>query len=295
METTTVSPALATSLLGEVVTWDVHNSGIDYEKMLEALDSAGLDKKSAHELTPKSAFSRACKDLKKDRAIDKLKISKAGMASFQFTAKKKAGDGKIDYDYECLVEIDCDSGSISCPENPQLEGQAKELVAFAMQTRTAQDITRLVQGLFERHADLYPINPRKGVAYFVPECHREFTTRIERFLKELGGVLHRFPVPKGTAAGNASVKDAVQSGLSALLAELNQAVQTWDDTTRSSTMEKAAERYSQIKYKVEAYTEYLGAEQDRLKIEVEKAQAELRKKVAELKPADEAQPAAAAA
>lgn len=288
-------PETSPALLGEVVTWDVQGNGIDYEKMLEALDTAGLNKDSAHELTPRSAFSRACKDLKKDRAIDKLKISKAGVASFQFTAKKKAGDGKIDYDYECLVELDCDSGTVSCPENPQLEGQAKELIAFAMQTRTAQDITRLVQRLFERHADLYPINPRKGVAYFVPECHREFTTRVERFLKELGGMLHRFPVPKGTDAGNASVKDAVQSGLSALLVELNQAVQTWDDTTRTSTMLKAAERYSQIKYKVEAYTEYLGAEQDRLKVEVEKAQAELRKKVAELQPAEESAPAAAAA
>jgi hypothetical protein len=281
-------------LLGEIVTWDIRGGEVDYAGMQDAMTKAGLNPDAAHELTTRSAFSRACKDLKKERAIDKLHIDKGGIAKFQFTTKKKADDGTIEYDFECLVELDCDTGAITC-QNDELAKQAQELLAYAMQMRTAQDISRLVQALFEKNADLYPINPRKGVAYFVPEHHREFTARIDQFLQGVNGVLWRFPVPSGTAIGNASVRDAVESGLSVLLGELDEAVQSWDDTTRTSTMEKAAEKYQAIAFKIECHKELLNEKQEILMQRLEQAKADLRRKVGELKPEDEATPEAAAA
>lgn len=279
-----------TELLGEVVTWDLRSTEVSYQKVIDALASAGLDPEIAGEMSPSSAFGRACKHLKDARAIDKVKVDH-GIASFQFT-KKHLADCKIDYDFECIVTLDMNSGAISCPENSTLERQAQELLAHAVQTRNAQDVTRLVQKMFETHADLFPINPRKGVAYFVPEQHREFTTKVDTFLATLGGCLSRFPVPKGTQQGNASVKEAVQNGLSAVLSELNEAVGSWDETTRKTTMERASERMLVIKHKIEAYGEYLESEQDRLKEGLAVAMQQLKEKILTLKPEDQPEVAA---
>lgn len=274
---------MTTELLGEVVSWDMHGTPITHGDIRQALQDAGLDPDEAQELTNQQAFGRACKDLKKDRAIDKLDIG-GGVAKFQLTRKKKNDDtGTIDFDYEAIVVLDCKTGDVSCPESSVIEQQARGLLAFAMQARSAQDVTRLVQRLFAKNADLFQLNS-KGCAYFTPIQHRDFTERVEQFLTKLGGTLQRFPVPCGTPQGNASVKEAVQAGLSTLLAELNETVSTWDETTRKSTMEKAAEKYQVIEYKISAYADYLESEQDKLKAKLAEAKKELAKKVLELTP-----------
>jgi hypothetical protein len=267
-------------LLGEIVTWDITKADTSFANVQSSLTDAGLDPAAAAELTPRTAFNRACKDLKKERAIDKLR-KEGDLLKFQFT-KKHLEEGKIQYDYECFVTLNPDTGDISCPENPALETAARQMFAIAMQQRNSQDITRLVQKLFTEHADLYAINPRKGVAYFVPECHRGFTAKVDTFLGKLGGCLLRFPVPSGTTEGNASVREAVQQGLGALLDELNQTVASWDEGTRKSTQDRALARWEAIKYKVEAYAEYLGDEQSRMLEAVAVARKALAEKVMSL-------------
>lgn len=278
----------SSNLLGEVVTWDLDKALTTYSAVRDSLAAAGLEPDEAKELKPRAAFSRACKDLKQDRTIDKLKISDEGLEKFQFTRKETSATGTIDFDYECVVELDCENGDVACPENPEMARRAQELLGHAMQMRNAQDITRLVQRLFEKNADLYPINPRKGVAYFVPDAHRPFTARVEEFLKRLGGKLCRFPVPRGTPEGNASVKEAVQSGLSSLLAELDEKVKGWDETTRKSTMERALEEYQAVAYKVDAYAEYLESEQEGLRQKLAEAKQKLASKITESFPEQQA-------
>ncbi len=272
------------TLLGEVVTWDLRSAEVSYAELVESLKNAGLDPGEATELSHRSAFGRACKHLKEERAIDKLQYDAATKTlRFQFTRKHLAG-GRFEYDYECMLSLDPDTGAVTCAENQAMEQHARELLQHAIDTRNAQDVTRLVQKLFKEHADLYPINPKKGVAYFCPLAHRDFTEKVEAFLVAMGGSLWRFPVPSGTPQGNASVKEAVQSGLQSLLGELSAAVEGWDETTRKSTMDKALERWQAIRHKVECYEEYLGAEQERLKEELSRAKEELARRITELKP-----------
>lgn len=267
-----------TDLMGDVVTWDTSSTLASHAEVCLALKDADLPPDAASELSNRSAFGRACKDLKADRAIDKLE-TKGKVARFQFTKKHVDSAGLLDYDYECVVELDLGNGDITCPENAALEVQAQSLFATAMQLRNAQDITRLVQKLFKENADLYPVNPRKGVAYFVPAQHADFTDKVETFLKSLGGTLWRFPVPKGTDAGNASVRDAVQGGLSSLLGELQETVSNFGDSTKERTMERVMERYQTIAYKVDAYAEYLGSEQQKLQDKLAEAKEDLKQKI----------------
>lgn len=264
-------------LLGEVVSWDMKSREVAYDEVVDALDAAGLDSSAAKELSNASAFGRACSHLKENRTIDKLSVEN-GVAQFQFTAKHLAG-GLFSYSHECVVELELATGAITCPENPAIADHARELFAFAHRTRTTQDVTRLVQKMFAEHADLIPICPRKGVAYFVPERHRGFSAKVDQFLQALGGGLARFPVPKGTDEGNRSVRDAVQTSLNGVLTELDATVEGWDEKTRKSTMERAFAQWEKIAYKTEAYAEYLGTEQAMLRDKLEEAKAKLAEKI----------------
>lgn len=282
---------MSTELLGEIVSWEMNGQVLALNQIQEALRDSGLDPNEANELTNRQAFGRACRELKANRSIDKLQIGTGPIAKFQLTKKETTVTGTIDFDYEAIIELNCDTGAISCPESSELEKQATELLAFAAQTRNSQDVTRIVQRLFRRNADLFPINS-KGVAYFAPEAHREFTGKVDDFLQKLGGKLQRFPVPRGTEQGNASVKDAVQGGLAAMVDELNEVVSHWDETTRKATMEKAFERYDRVAVKIDAYATYLECAQDNLKAKLAEAKAELAKKIAAAHPEPAEQSAA---
>jgi len=282
-------------LLGEIITWDMDTMEVAYPDVVAALQSAGLPTGDAADLRPVTAFGRAVRDLREGRSIDRVTHDRtSGVISFQFTRKALDSSGlQIAFDYEATCELQPDSGDITCPQSPEIETHARTMFAHAMAHRTTSDVTRLVQKLFQGHADLYPINPRKGVAYFVPEAHRSFTAQVEQFLSALGGRLLRFPVPKGTPEGNSAVKASVEDGLTALSHELDQAVDQWDEKTRQGTFTKATARWQEIKHKAEAYSEYLGDRQASLLAHLAEQKQRLAAKVMELTAAKDAAQAAA--
>lgn len=267
----TTSPAL----LGEVVAWDLASCEVPFSRVREALAAAGLSPDLAADLAAKTAFRRALASFREDRAIDQLKDAPEGAIVFQFT-RKHLEESRIEFAYETTVTLHVARGEIDCP-NEQIADHAREMFDHALGHRTTSDITRLVQSLFQSHADLMPLVPRKGVAYFVPDRFRDFTAKVQAFLHSMGGKLCRMPVPAGTPEGNRSVKDAVEDGLSALAAELDESVEAWNDKTRSSTFENAAERWRQIRHKAEAYSEYLADRQTAILDRLE----ETKRKIAE--------------
>jgi hypothetical protein len=253
-------------LHGEIVSWDTKSSELSIASIRDALSDAGLPDDVAKDLNNRSAFSRAAKHLKENRSIDKVKDTKDNKIIFQLT-RKEVIDDKVDFNYETQVTLDTSSGDITS-DDPVIEKQARELFAHAMQVRTASDVTRMVQSLFKNNADLFPINPTKGVAYFVPSKFSEFTAKVEKFLSTVGGNVCRFPVPKGTAEGNRSVMEAVSSGMQTLLDELEESIDSWDDTTRQDTMKRGIEKYRIAEHKINSYSEFL---QDRLDLMLGKA------------------------
>lgn len=261
-------------LHGEIVTWGKFRiAELTIKDVRTALEVNGLPLDVAHDLSNKSAFGRACKDLKKDRQIDKLK-HEGGIYSFQLT-QRAMQDGKLEFVFETIVTLHGETGKIEC-ENTGIRLLAEELFKQAMIRRTAQDVTRACQKLFATKAELWPINPEKGVAYFVPNSFREFTAKVEGFVSALGGKLSRFPVPRGTPEGDASVKDAFESRMKADIDELTSIVESFDETTRDSTMESIAARYQAVQFKLQTYAEYTS---DRVERVLAAAKAKLREKV----------------
>ena len=267
-----------TRLLGEVITWSCSGTAVRHPDLVSALTAAGLDAGVARELAPRHAFTRACRRLS-DRRVIRAVAEDAISVTFQFTAESRAGDA-YEYTLETRLTLDKKSGEVSC-DLPGLATLAQDELDRCVAARTGADVTRVVQKLFDRHADLFPVRERGG-CYFVPAEHTAFVDQVQGFLGRLNGRVARFPIPAGTPEGDRSVQDAVAAGLSAVIADYRQAVAGFDADTRAGTVERAAEKIRTTKFKVEAYAAYLADERGKLERDLAAAQAELRAKVAAL-------------
>ena len=270
--------ASGTQLLGEVISWTCSGVTVTHAALMTALKGADLDENVARELAPRHAFTRACKKLSDQRIIRQVGEDESTLR-FQFTAEHREGD-KFEYMLETMLTLDKRTGRVTC-DLPGLAALAQEQLDRAIDARTGSDVTRVIQKLFERQADLFPIRPQGG-CYYVPQRHAAFVDKVQTFLGRINGHLLRFPIQAGTAEGDRSVKEAVAAGLAALIAEHRQAIETFGEDTRDDTLTRAAERIRQTQYKIQAYAEYLNEEKSRLDRELATARQELRAKVEHL-------------
>jgi hypothetical protein len=262
-------------LLGEIITWSCSGISIRHLDLIEALRDSGLDETVARELAPRHAFARACKKLAQQRIIRQVSEDDTTI-TFQFTKELREGD-HFQYDLETMLSLEKTTGKVTC-SLVGLATLAQEELDRCLDARTGADVTRIVQRLFERRADLFPIREQGG-AYFVPQVHAGFTSQVQAFLGKLNGRMQRFPVPAGTPEGDRSVKESVAEGLSALIAEHQRAIEAFGEDTRQSTLERAAERIRGTRFKIEAYSEYLAEEKAQLEEKLAEAGRQLRAKV----------------
>ena len=241
---------LPQKMLGEIITWKIPRVAISHADLITGLMASDLDCDVAKEIAPRNAFARACSKLDNERIIRKVAEDHATI-SFQFT-REALEDGKFNYHFESLLFLDKHSGNITS-ENLELEQLAKVEFGRCMELRTANDVTKIVQRLFERHADLFLIRDQGGV-YFAPEVHQDFVVKVESFVRNIGGSLQRFPIPAGSPQGDLAVQEAVANGLQAIIDEHLQAVQKFGEDTRPDTLRRAEEKVRSTKLKIEGYS-----------------------------------------
>lgn len=265
------------TLAGEIVTWNP-KAGKDhtYVEVVEALKACGLDDQVAREFLPRHAFARACRTMSADRIIDIFKEEGSELV-FQFTDKILKEHG-WEYDKKTFVRLNRETGVITCPVQ-QLQELAQKELDRAMVTRTTSDITRIVQRLFEIHADLFAVRDQGG-AYFVPILHQPFVEKIDLLMTKLGGHLRRIPVPAGTQRGDKEVQDLMAETLAQLIQDHNAAVALFSVNTQKGTIESAADKIKATRVKVEAYANYLQERSKDLLKEVDAANQKLREQVA---------------
>jgi len=273
-----VPTSARTRLLGEVIAWACPGLSVTHTTLVAALEAAGLEPGVARELAPRHAFARACKKLSEQRIIRPV-AEDAATIKFQFTQESREGD-RFEYTLETMLTLNKQTGAVSC-ELPGLATAAQEQLDRCIAVRTGSDVTRVVQKLFERQADLFAVRPGGG-CYFVPARHTVFTDRVQDLLNRVGGRLLRFPVPAGTSEGDRSVTAAVADGLAAVVGDHRQAVAAFGSDTRADTLERAAEKIRATRFKVESYSAYLAEEKATLDHALEAAADELRAKVEEI-------------
>ena len=162
MTTTAAAPfpvAAGTRLLGEVISWTCAGVAVTHPALVAALADAGLDPAVARELAPRHAFTRACKKLSDQRIIRQVAEDDATL-KFQFTHESRDGD-RFAYTLETLLTLDKRTGTVTC-DLPGLATLAQEHLDHALDARTGGDVTRVIQKLFDRHADLFPVRPQGG-------------------------------------------------------------------------------------------------------------------------------------
>jgi hypothetical protein len=267
-----------TRLLGEILTWSCSGVSIKHRDLVAALRDSDLDESVARELAPRHAFARACKRLSERRIIRQVAEDEHTIR-FQFTEETREGD-RYRYELETVLTLEKATGKVRC-DLPGLAALAQEHLDDCLAARNGSDVTRCIQRLFERNADLFPIR-EKGGCYFVPHEHADFVDRIASLVGRLNGSLRRFPVPAGTPHGDRSVQEAVAGGLESLIVEHLGAIAGFGEDTRPSTLERAAQRIRQTRLKLEGYSEYLAEQRGRLEKRLAEASERLRQKVEEL-------------
>lgn len=266
-------------MLGEIITWNAKaDKDHMYSDVVNALKAAQLDPDVAKEFLPRHAFSRACRVLSSERVIDIFKEEGSELV-FQFTDRifKESG---WDYSKKTFLRLNRETGIIKC-EVDELREMAQKELDRCMVTRTTSDITRIVQKLFDDHADLYPVRDQGGV-YFVPDEHRVFTSQVELFLDKLGGNIRRFAIPAGSQHSERDVQDAMADTFAKLLRDHQQAVKEFTIHTQKGTIESAADKIRATRVKIEAYAHYLKDKSEGLLKEVDLANEHLRAQVAAL-------------
>lgn len=267
------------TLLGEIITWSP-GRGVSHihKDVVTALTKANLDGDTARVILPKQAFSRASRILADERLIDVVR-EENDLILFQFTKRAMKNEEWV-FTKETLLTMNKNTGKVTCP-NKSIQEKAQAELDRCIESRTASDISNIVQRLFSDQTDLFPIREQGG-AYFVPISHSTFTNKVEEFLRNLGGNMGRFPIPSGTATGDRSVKEAVASGLTAMVQEYEDAISNFGLDTRESTLQAAVDRVKNTKVKIEAYAHYLGDRKKKLEKELEEADEKLRKKIKQI-------------
>lgn len=259
-----------TVFMGEIVAWELRNVSVRHADLVAALSDAGLESKEARKFIPQHAIRRALHKLSESRVVAKLSEN-SGSISFQFT-KESVDDGlrlgstpdekRLRYDFEAVLTLDKTTGRVECKDEG-LAAIAQSRLDEAMDARTTADVTAIVQRLFKKNADLFPVR-NAGGCYFCPEAHRSFLEKIETFLARLNGKMSRFPVPRGTVHGNRSVQDAVAMGIDDAIDAHRKAIDGFTEDTRAKTLERRAEQINATRFKAEAYSDLLAEEKERL-------------------------------
>lgn len=276
----------AEKIHGDIISWDLaEGTSISYSELQGALSAADLEVAVARELLPRYAFTRAIKEMQEQRIIKRVAEAN-GKIAFQFTMEQLQKSGAqvhFEYQMETILILDKVTGAITSDDTDvdDLIDIAKDLLAKATEARTTADVSRVIKRLFEKNADMFPLRKAGGI-YFVPAQHLPFADKIEHFVSQLHGELHRMPVPVGTKRGDRSVKAAVESGIKDMLAELRTAKDQITVDTREATVAKAIERVELVQFKISVYAQYLEDAPARLRAEAETLKQEYKQKVTEL-------------
>lgn len=268
------------NLAAELVSWDLNGKQkVPIGDIVAALASAELDEKYAKDMKPRQAFTRACTELQEKRVIRILSQDDSRIV-FQFNSEVQHAN-EFEFPYECSVELCKHTGKVKCDEKTGLAENIETLVRGHMGTRTSSDVSKIVQAIFGDQGDLFPVVPRKGVAYVVPIEHRRICDRVEKFLLSMGGRLLRYPVPKGE---DQSIKDTVHQGMNDMIAELVEVTKQMSETTRESTAKKHIAKFTEVRKKMQMYQHYLGDTIDALDDAATDAETEMKSALGKLFP-----------
>lgn len=262
--------------LGEIVTWKPPKK-VSFEDLKAALVAAGLDVKMARDMLPRNAFSRAARQLEKNRVIDRVKEDDEYLW-FQFTKVEiDESVGNAAYNYETTLKLKKATGEVECYEY-ELQQQAQKLLDAELSQRNSADITRMVQRIFDDNkGDLVPIREQGG-AYFVPDTHRGIADGVNTFLTEIGGSMRRYAVGDHPDSRE-SVAEDMFGHFDRLIVEFTGTCEDLDTDTKSDVQIRRYEKIAELRTKLECYGDLMTHYRDQIKHSIDEAEKNLTAKL----------------
>lgn len=254
--TANTTPQAPDGQLGQIVTWRVP-SKVSLDDLRNALTAAALDPDLAGDLHPQHVLSRALRDMKQGRVIAKLQRIDDDHVRFQITRQHVDGAG-ASYQREAMVQMNINTRAIVA-DDPAIEKQATELVNEHTAKRLTNDVSRLIQRVYDTHrADLIAIREQGG-AYFVPDEHKALVDSTRTLLASIGGKLQSFAVRLGCADTAESVAGALADHLTAMVTELRESCAALNTDSRADVINRRTGRIAELRRRLDCYKGLLGA------------------------------------
>lgn len=245
--------------IGFIVSWHVPAT-IQLADLRTGLVRAGLAADAlAPDLQPRSLVSRAAGMIAKAGSSKDVKHLARPVASMkrQIT-REHATDDSLDYTKEASIEYDDSLRRLTSREisNSTLDDAAKTVD----QTRTASDVTRVLQRIVENAgADLIPVREQGG-AYFLP-AGSGVIAQMATVLDAIGGTLAQFACTIGHGS-DSSVANVITDYMLKQIGELKAAVDELNEAgIRADVKARRLERVAELRERIRAYTTLIGVQE----------------------------------
>lgn len=271
--------------IGFIISWRLP-AIINLGDLRNGITKAGLDPLDlAPDLQPRSLVSRSAGFIAKTASTkDQKRLARpTGAKARQITLEETIGS-TLAYTREAGIVYDDATGKLAGDGVGQhtLDEAAKEVT----QTRTASDVTRIVQHIVE-HAgvDLIPVREQGG-AYFVPQG-TGVINQVATVLEAIGGDLSRFACTIGHGSDE-SVANTITDYMLKQIDELQGAVDELNETgIRSDVKSRRLTRVAELRERVGAYATLVGMQATKLTQAIDTAEATL---LAKLGPSRDEEP-----
>jgi hypothetical protein len=261
---------MTNSPAGFIVSWKVPAS-VSLDGLRSGITSAGFD---AYDMAPDlphvSLVSRAAAYIAKvtsDPNTRKL-ARKVSHMTRQITRETADHADGLAYTKEAAIRFDDVTGTLVSDE-PSIAAMLPETAAHVFNTRTANDITRIVQRIVnEAGSDLIPVREQGG-AYFIPLGHNVIS-KIATMLSAIGGEMSTFACTIGhgheaSKAAEQSVANVITDYLLKQIGDLRKSVDELNETgIRSDVKSRRLTRVAELRERIGAYASLISAQSGKL-------------------------------
>lgn len=259
--------------IGFIISWRVPNV-ITLNALRGGLGNAGLDLDLAPDLRPASLVARSATFIAKTTSGKDMKklARKVSHTARQITREDADATG-LTYAREAGIQFDDATGKLACDE-PTIAATLDDTQQHITETRTASDVTRIIQRIVESAGvDLIPVREQGG-AYFVPQG-AGVIGQVATVLDAIGGDLSSFACTLGHGSDE-SVANVITDYMLKQIGELQASVNELNEAgIRSDVKSRRLTRVAELRERIGAYASLVTTQGSKLTDALDIAEASL--------------------